>query len=427
MQRLDQRNRPLCASANYSKEVTMNLKVSFLAVFAFTAMTLGTVTAASEMAWEEPSDPAMAINDPDRYAWRLFVALNWPADIMRKVADPSKSFGALGPVTWETWRNARSDAVETVFRTDGMDPGPWLGSQTGVSRSFKDFDVGLIQQKERQRQLAETAMANDQPVPFFDPITAERGRNETRLNKEAYEFVRNNGIYNIEGQIAFFDTKMRVISFPQKAKEIKAQWREIRDDAKPRFHWITVNDESGVSRTWGLTALHITTKDIPNWFWATFEHVDNRMSQEKGGWPDSKGWLTKSVDRFACHNLPPDCNKSPKGLGIEGTRWENYVLRGTQVDFIDSVGKPTLLANSQPERNFQETSSCITCHARASVGRDANRNVVRLEIFRPDGQSYFGSPDPIWFTDTSGFKFTQLDFVWSLMRACSSKMEKECR
>ena len=31
--------------------------------------------------WKEPQDSAAAITDPDRYAWRLFVALSWPANV----------------------------------------------------------------------------------------------------------------------------------------------------------------------------------------------------------------------------------------------------------------------------------------------------------------------------------------------------------
>src|SRR5262249_43839692 len=46
--------------------------------------------------WKEPQDTAQALNEPDRYAWRLFVALNWPAEIAKQQADPNKAFGAEG-------------------------------------------------------------------------------------------------------------------------------------------------------------------------------------------------------------------------------------------------------------------------------------------------------------------------------------------
>ena len=38
-------------------------------------------------------------------------------------ADPAKRLGADGSVTWETWRTVNQVAPDTVFRTDGADPG----------------------------------------------------------------------------------------------------------------------------------------------------------------------------------------------------------------------------------------------------------------------------------------------------------------
>ena len=66
--------------------------------------------------------------------------------------------------------------------------------------------------------------------------------------------------------------------------------------------------------TFGLTALHITTKDLPNWLWATFEHVDNPAR------PGNEKWELASRDSFACDRAPFDCNRAPQGLGLQGTK-----------------------------------------------------------------------------------------------------------
>ena len=171
------------------------------------------------------------------------------------------------------------------------------------------------------------------------------------------------------------------------------------------------------------TALHITTKDIPNWFWATFEHVDNPSRE------GAEGWQTPTVDSAS------DFRGFPSGLGIENSRWQYYRLRGTQVDFVDSFGNPTILANSQIESGFQVTSSCITCHARAAIGPRIpdSPGANRLSIFKselPQNQSpsiVIGNsgvlPEELFvsrtFNDniTGELKYLQLDFVWSLMRA----------
>jgi hypothetical protein len=358
--------------------------------------------------WREPQDTAMAFRAPDEYAWRLFVALNWPANVAGRTADPTRPFGVDGPVVWETWKNARE-----VFLPRGADPGPWLDGATAVARSFEDAEPAPLQQIARAQRMSGGAL------PAFDPDAARRQRNETRLNKDVYEFVRTNELYNIEGQVALVTQQKLSISFPLMGKETKAQWRAITQADKPRYHWTEVTNPDGTVTIFGLTALHITTKDLPNWFWATFEHVDNPAR------PGNEPWELPSRDTFACKLAPqPDCNLSPTGIGLENTKWANYRLRGTQIEFVDSTGQPLLLANSQPEQGFQVTSSCITCHARSSIGVIGN-SATRLSIFKPSGEGYVGSVDPTWFAvDSIGGRaplFTQLDFVWALFRAQSKQ------
>src|SRR5689334_2960093 len=92
--------------------------------------------------WRQPQDTIAAAFDTDRYAWRLFVALNWPANVVTKEPDAAKAFGTPGSVVWETWRNVREVAPDTVFPLNGADPGPWLGGPTVVAavRTERQFD-----------------------------------------------------------------------------------------------------------------------------------------------------------------------------------------------------------------------------------------------------------------------------------------------
>jgi hypothetical protein len=367
-----------------------------------TAVCLASGTPAQSATYDIPQDTAAAINRPDEYAWKLFVALNWPADVTKRAASPTAKFGADGPVVWETWKNARGE----VFRSDGKDPGDWLDQPAVVaSRNAADVDPRPLQQIARDNQLGIFQ-------PAFDPLAAINQINETRLNKEAYEFVRSKTLYNRDGQNELAKAGELTISFPLSAKEIKAQWRVISEADKPRYHWTTLR-QGNTTIIFGLTALHITTKDLPNWFWATFEHVDNPTR------PGNESWMLESRDSFACPTAPYNCNLAPSGIGLQGTKWAFFRLRGTQTDFVDSRGNITLLANSQPEGGFQKSSSCITCHARATIGASGND---RLQVFMPNGESANGPPDPNWFVtkDANGksiLHYTQLDFVWSLFRA----------
>lgn len=369
--------------------------------------------------WEEPQDTRMALFEPDCYAWRLFIALNWPANIAGKVADQNASFGANAPVVWETWRNASNRAPDTAFPMDGSDPGPWLDTVL-VAQNADRFDAADEEPLQRAA-LIKLLEKKGGPIVLFDPATAGLSRNETRLSKGTYEFIRAEELYNVEGQVAKSKAGLETIAFPPSAKEVKAQWRVIAEAEKPRFHWVEADGAQG-KQIYGLTSLHITTKDLPNWFWATFEHIDNKAAHPGDGThPAAEGWLLSSVDRFACQGAPYDCEAFPAGIGLENTHWQNYRLRGIQIDFFDSTGRATRLANSQPEGGFQATSSCITCHALSSIDGAGKR----IFFFGPEGGPV-GLPigwdedteKPLGFRDENGkLLFTQLDFVWSLFRA----------
>lgn len=163
----------------------------------------------------EPQDTLAAQSETDEYAWRLFVALNWPANVSQRQADPTKKLGADGPVTWETWKNARE-----VFLPKGVDPGPWLGGPSpATAPTMQRFETLPLQQQIRLRKLEKMGLK-----PMFDPVAAARSINETRLNQETFEFVRVNEFYNLDGQLKAYDQGAEV-SFPKAAKEIKAQWR----------------------------------------------------------------------------------------------------------------------------------------------------------------------------------------------------------
>lgn len=395
----------------------MTMLPRLLPALAGLAVALGAGDATAQPApepWKEPQDTVAAVFEPDKYAWKLFVSLNWPANAAQKVADPAKPFGSPGPVVWETWRNVREGTPDTVFPAQGADPGPWLGGGSPViARQERQFDA-TPRQLQGFAALQNSMRPAGRPGPavaFDAPIGAG---NEVRLNQTAYDFIRQNKLYNIEGQVAQFAAGKENLNFPPNAKEIKAQWRKIKETDKPRYHWAEITLNNGQKEPWGMTALHISTKDLPNWLWTTFEHIDNKTPGPVEGGPPNLGWLTKSSDKLACPTPPHDCEQVPPGLGLQGTKWENYRLRGSQIDFVTSFGTPTVLANGQIEAPFQRNSSCITCHARATINRNGTQDVGFLPPFT-------GAPNPNEFFDpqTRQRTFMQLDFVWSLRRASS--------
>jgi hypothetical protein len=319
---------------------------------------------------------ATIVNDPTAHAWDLFIKLNTAVP-----NDPG------GRVVWETWILGR-----TVFATPNQAP---VWNPAGPARA--EFEATPLQRDIREQ--LRTSGAKKRPQPKFDPAVGTG--NETRMNKPAFDFIVGNDLYYAEGIEAFAKAGKK-FDFPREAIEIKAQWRRLTAAQDPaRYHTAKIQ-VNGQDQVWGLTALHITTKELPNWFWTTFEHKDN------GGRED----------------VLPDVKPQKQPASLAGTKWENYVLRGTQLDFTDSIGRPLRLASSQVEDGFQDTSSCITCHARATVNPQPPLlpdGIRTLDIFDPQsGNGFIGTPDPRVFLvpgSQKQLRFTQLDFVWSFFRA----------
>ena len=76
--------------------------------------------------------------------------------------------------------------------------------------------------------------------------------------------------------------------------------------------------------------------------------------------------------------------------------WENYCLKSSQVDFVNSDGTPYVLGNSVIEgivgNGTVAASSCISCHAYASFGSDGAPTIAALKVlpFNPTGKTISG-------------------------------------
>ncbi|WP_144030580.1 hypothetical protein [Bradyrhizobium japonicum] len=372
-------------------------------------------------------DRANASDWPSKHAWDLFVSLNHPAidkSIARGVADCSRPFGDPGSTSvWETWRNARTE----VYLSDGREPPLW-------------DDTSLPDEKAAQVPPLPIKPPPGGPVIFFSPDDGvfhnAGGFGETRLNRATYEFVRSQCLFSIEGQkryAAAVDAgKKPPIQFPSDAIEVKAAWLDFEkpEGGKPpipvekRGTYYTAEFQG---KKFGLVALHILTKDLTNWFWATFRHKD------------------APTEDFGGHDL--DNYGPPKE--VAGTVWDNYRLGGTQTDFSRPTGEPTIVSDHYVEFGFQR-SSCITCHATASISReialspsgrpftslpngqakavcsitpgtgddlDSCKQLIGKDAFKPGPDTLLverGVPDPNWFQKDGKPFYLQTDFVWSI-------------
>src|ERR1700682_3036792 len=153
----------------------------------------------------------------------------------------------------------------------------------------------------------------------------------------------------------------------------------------------------------GLTGLHILTKALPQWVWITFEQVNNLSCtavQRRDPIPDNIAKVNKQMQTL-----------------LAGTKWKNYELVGVQTS-AGTADDPVVLANTQIETAFQSRSSCLTCHAVASVATHAPVNPADdlrksfVQRTPPVSPPYYIGPPP-----SLEAPFKSQDFVWSLRRA----------
>jgi hypothetical protein len=347
-----------------------------------------------------------ALNAPDQLAWQLFIQVN------------TKAGGTNS--TFETW------ASDTD--TFQANPGPFPTAP--VAPSLRAPILPRIARAGMQ--------ANGVLLPALPPGAGNGEMEETRRNKPAYDFIVQNNLYKVSGLKAFFGKTM---TFPMDAIEIKANWVPV--DKIPAFTnnkvsvqqvpgLYHVNSADGVQ--YALVAMHVISKLVPNWTWATFEHRFNPARCDIMGCTDTFGAQPARVE--------PNTNGTGKGYAdctktapltamlaaadIEPV-YVNYCLKGSQADFVDSLGLDIRVGNSVTEDTFVSSASCMTCHSRASFnkgGLDATIGGGFLSFSPLTGP--LGPVLPAWYFSNTGqppvFErkpglaqtATSADFVWSV-------------
>jgi len=298
-------------------------------------------------------DPTLAMNKPDQLAWQLFIQVN-----------------------------SRAGGTNAVFET--------FASDTDTFQTTPQYPPGPVASLMRApilpALLRQQALRSGALLPAVPPNPA-LSTEETRRNKPAFDFIVQNNLYKVSGIRAAFG---RTLTFPTDAIEVKANWVPVSqiptftnnqvtlDQVSQLYHVNTASD----GQQYALVAMHIITKLVPNWTWATFEHRYNLGRCDYMGCRDSFGAQMAVVDPLTSGlgQTYPDCAKTPAltallaAANIEPA-YVNYCLKGSQVDFLDNTGLDIRLGNTVAERGFVDSASCMTCHSRAGftqAGGDAS-------------------------------------------------------
>jgi len=350
--------------------------------------------------------PNPAVNCPDRFAWESFVEVMTPAagglPAFQTYASDPDTF-PCPPVDLDTCRkNPAAKGCPVWPSTYAAKP------QKVTQRSARLGQLGLP-------TVAAHAVGFDcWSVPNTELVYR---------NRPAFDYIVAHGLWYVEGVQDQFEDGL-VYDFPTASLEVKTNWIPITQEQAASGRWYTLTLDG---QTLGLIAMHISTKDLPNWFWSTFEHVDNPGRCDFLGCHDSFGYTPHDVPtrpRQLCETYPaetitPALAKMIAGLAPAA---KDYRLKGTMVDYTNATGSPNLVGNSVTEAGFVTTASCMTCHARATVQATPGppqglSPYPGIAGFTPEGQSYNGTPDPDWYysgNDPVRRWSVQTDFVWAI-------------
>lgn len=416
------------------------------------------------------ADPNPSMNFPYFWAWKTFVEINSPAHRNGNRGNRGQSGRSSRP-QWESWA---SDAETFPACPDAGNPPEWPGraerpkvlGPRAVAIKSDDF-------REIEWYMLETGVPTS--VTVTDP-------QEVRRNKASFDYIAENGFYYTEGLAeAFEEVESAVeeaggspsrsmaavtdlIKFPVESIEIKADWVPVENIPASERHeyyrnFAVVLDDDGNetgSSEYALVAMHISTKDLPAWFWATWMNKNVLGRCDYTGCRDDFGAepsLTEPNDEANFpyeESEPTDELKAMMTVAGVDKVFENYRLVGAQTDFVDPTGQPTLNSNTITEQGQLQTGSCITCHARAAFdATGAFIDILSDEIkgVRPLPGDTFptdnGAPNPGWFwesengvdaggdtvdyfssaTEITGVTAVQMDFVWGIVFANSTSAD----
>jgi hypothetical protein len=352
---------------------------------------------------QSAQNPAMTA--PDQVAWQLFIQAN-----------------------------SRAGGTNSVFET-------WA-SDTDTFQLNPQFPTGPTAPVLRRPVLPQVVREGVQEagglLPALPPGIAQGQTEETRRNKATFDFIVQNNLQKISGLKAAFG---KTLSFPIDSIEVKANWMPVADIPGFTNNRVTpaqvsqlyhVNSTGGVQ--YALVAMHVISKLVPNWTWATFEHKFNPARCDILGCKDAFGAQAAFVpSNSAAGQGYPDCVKTPalaallRAADIDPV-YENYCLKGSQTDFVDNVGLDIRVGNSVTEDGFVATASCMTCHGRAVFDKNGKAtSQAGFLSFGPNGPiAPLGPLLPVWywsfnaqppiFQGKSGLTqmATSADFIWSI-------------
>ncbi|MGA3294459.1 MAG: hypothetical protein ABSE45_10815 [Candidatus Acidiferrales bacterium] len=323
-------------------------------------------------------------------AWKLFVAATCPVNSNK-----------YPYVVWENW------IEQSQLYTSSGEP---MLLERGQRPRFHMSPLARIMQ-ERARGTREIRPEQLMPESANQDCNSNTWSKRTiceeaRLNPSAQNYVTANKLTTKQGQIQFAKAG-KTFDFAKPGVEVKVDWIQLSTCTNPPTG---VHVENVNGTCYALGGMHLISKLIDKWIWATFEPQNNFTNPQRCvvlGCDDPWGSLPPKTSGSPT-NRTPALVALMKSAGL-APEWGNYRLDGVQTEFV-AGGKPTVLGNSIIEGDnagnptLMKSASCITCHDLSTINQQG-------QGLSPD--FVIGAPAPL----PPGQEYVRRDFVWSLALA----------
>jgi hypothetical protein len=370
----------------------------------------------------------------DILAWDTFIALNWPAPqpiVQRGVPDRQNVVGGfvsgggeggrpssmpVGPVVWETYKDTHDIFLDPPTKPAPFDTPERIPAACAALAGPNPREARVLVMTSKVTDVVRSVTQSD-----GNRLVDQNGQNvwyEIKVNRAYFDYVVDNGFYDSANQ------KGKTISFPSSSNDtatvpaikVKAAWKVMgllgsrQPDDLTKFYTargFVVDPNTGqcTERLLGLVGLHVVvkTKQLPQWMWATFEHVGNAPTQGVAPPAGAK----YNFNNPACPVSQCPVNTPPTGQSTMPTQvvrvvpinqvaasttatyqtalktlrpdnvWQNYMLVDAQwAGTRDNIGvpaQPKFLANATLETYMQaqtEPYGCINCHGKYAPTTD---------------------------------------------------------
>jgi hypothetical protein len=395
------------------RRITAAIAAALLPVIAVFATDINLALADEEDQLNPCAVPNKIVGSFEETAWRIWVAATCPVN-----------HNQYPYVVWENWieqaqlyppdpsqglkvPNSGATTAAHVLR-----PSP-----LALFRHPESLQKGLLGAPNTNCNAANAPPPPNNPPPSSGICTPADNClticEEVREGGATEDYIAGTGFWDRDNQATAaadgFD-----IRFPRPAVEIKADWIQVSTIGDHHFNCTNLS-QSGLIHVetvdgscFALAGMHLISKLIDKWIWATFEPQNtttNPFRCQVLGCSDQFG-SKPAVSHGSATSLTEKLKKLMDAANL-APEWYNYRLDAVQTDFDE----PRLLGNSIIEGENVgmplTQASCISCHAVSSVRKDGFEGINLLTT------NPVGFPQPL-----PSNAWIRRDFVWSLGLAC---------